>query len=159
MSSYKLPVSSWSSTFRHTHTHTRSSAYIFIACLQGNLKNATHQNLASLPFSLSRSLSLSVRLFPSNARLLSSLDCNCNGIFMQNNCLLSTAQRDTEHAQPVLAGRKEGRQPGPNFPGFSWQLKQRGSGVRGGRMKDNGQLGARYFPLISACSNGPLKWL
>lgn len=70
---------------------------------------------------------LSVALFPSNARLLSSLDCNCNGIFMQNNCLLSTAQRDTEHAQPVQAGRQAGRRAGrAEFPWLQLTIEAKG---------------------------------
>lgn len=111
-----------------THTHIHSPAYIFIACLQGNLKNATHQNLASLLHShICRSLSLS--LSPSNARLLSSLDCSCNGIFMQNNCLLSTAQRDTEHAQPEQAARQAGRQAGrAEFSWLQFTIEARRSG-------------------------------
>lgn len=108
-------------THIHTPTHTRSSAYIFIACLQGNLKNATHQNLASLSFSLSRSLSLSLSLsFPltlvschrSTATAMAFL-CKTTVCCQQHNGTRNTL------SQCRQAARQEGGRAGPNFPGSS----------------------------------------
>lgn len=164
MSSYKLPVSSWSSTLihRHTHTQTYTLVCVHIYCMfTGKFKKCNTPKLGFALISLSRSLSLSLSLsFPltlvschrSTATAMAFL-CKTTVCCQQHNGTRNTL------SQCRQAGRQEGGRAGPNFPGSSWQLKQSGSGERGGRMKDNGQLGARYFPLISACSNGPLKWL
>lgn len=119
-----------------THTHIHSPAYIFIACLQGNLKNATHQNLASLSFSLTLPhLSLSLSLSPSlpltlvcchrsTAAAMAFL-CKTTVCCQQHNGTRNTLSQSRQQ------GRQKGRQAGPNFPGSSLQLKQGGVGEWG----------------------------
>lgn len=167
MSSYKLPVSSWSSTLRHTHfcihthTHTYTLVCVHIYCMfTGKFKKCNTPKLGSLsslipaPF-LSLSLSFPLTLVSCHRSTATAMAFLCKTTVC---CQQHNGTRNTL-SQCRQAGRQEGGRAGPNFPGSSWQLKQRRSGEKGGRMKDNGQLGARYFPLISACSNGPLKWL
>lgn len=148
MLNYKLSTSSW------THTHTTNVAHIYCVFTDKFfLKMQRASFLVSLSLSLCRTrcafrLPFSFWRFVS---LLSSLDCSCNGIFMQNNCLLSTAQQAT--ARERVREAEGGACPVP-----AWTT--------------NGQqLVARYLPLSPIphpkpklnpnpmhCL-GPLKWL